>query len=485
MADGLNSAPDNLVEREDEAPSVTSLDGDHGVKSAGAPWRSGARRWRLGLRLGGLAAALALVAALIAALAPQVAILIPRPLITRPLPDILALDLSPNLSNCATTGYWSPDGRRIAVLRSSYACGVTDRSPDVYVYDAVSGAQVAAYSVTAPIQSALNEEGAAGWSVAYDSLSWEPSQGALAVLWNAAQPPSETPRASSQDGLALIALSGPRPGAISILLGDGGPLPTPPGGRVGYPLLPGRQLAREWDVTGGGYGAFQILPAQVYAWTPDDGVVPITPFPGGGPSQAVPIDGQAFSAWRTGALSVAATAPGQSQAGAPTAFALLTLTIRLWSPDSRYLLLLDTVARVPGAPGTATIANAQVYLPANQVSTLPVAPTSDRALRAALGLLGAHGATQVALLWSPNGRRLVAIPSGEAAPATAALVYDTATGALLARISAGQSEIPGAQGSDANATISGAAWSPDGRRLLVGVTGLRFNLRVYGEDLLG
>lgn len=470
-------------EPESDTPRYSSLDGPRGAtpRVGGATrghWWT--QRWRWTLRLGAAAAVVGLLSALAITLTPMLAPLIPRPIASAARLDILALDLAPGLSVCATTGYWSPDGQRIAVLRSPAICGLTPREADVYIYDATSGEQAAAYHVTAAVRAALARAWIGAWTITYDQLSWAPSRRALAVLFHA-QPPPRTPGArATLPGLALITLDRSSAGAVAITLASASAAAVLP------PAPPGQVYGTLWDTRLGSARTLAIPVAQAYDWLPDDSLIATESYPGTSPSVAPPFSWRPFSAWRTGTLDVANTEQCQGSSGAspPTPFALLTLNVATWSLDSRYLLAFQTRARV-AAPSIPTTAAADDCLSSGEVNALPLAPIHDRATQAALRLLGASDAKQMTLLWSPDGKRLVAMPSGSAVPPSSATVYDTTTGLPLRRITAGGSQIPGAQGSDADASITGAAWSPNGQRLLVAIRGLRFNIRVYSGRTLG
>jgi hypothetical protein len=413
-------------------------------------------------------------------LTPLMGPLISRPIASAARPDIISLDLAHDLSVCATTGYWSPDGRRIAVLRSPSACGITPREPDIFVYDAASGEQTAAYHVTGAVQAALARAGQSAWMISYDQLSWAPSRHALAVLFHV-QPLASAPNSrASLPGLALITPRRSSPGAVAVTLA------RVASGAAGAPRLSGQVYATLWDTRRGSARTLAVPVAQTYDWLPDDSLIATEPYPGASPSVAPSFSWRPFSAWRTGTLDVANTEQCQGHSGAnpPTPFALLTLNVATWSLDSRYLLAFQTHARI-AAPSIPPTAVAHDCLSSGEVNALPLAPIHDRATQATLRLLGASDAEQMTLLWSPDGKRLVAMPSGSAVPPSSATVYDTTTGLPLTRIIAGGSQIPGAQGSDADASITGAAWSPNGQRLLVAIRGLRFNILVYSGRALG
>jgi WD40 repeat protein len=472
-----------------EAPVVSSLDGAAGGAGAARGWLG---QWRWGLRLGGLVAALALLALIVPALAP----LIPRPPSPPPPPDFTALTLSPDLGFCATNGYWSPDGRRIAVVRASAECGVTPGKPDVFVYDAASGKQVAAISITPTVQRALTRAGLEDVVTDYTSVAWSPDQRTLAVSLAVVRAlPASAGRTGlgTRAGVALVSLTGSLAGSHAgdvVALLSARDLAPP---ALGTGAAAGPLTIDEWDTRLLTARQIDLPPALGYEWLPAGELIATDPLPtdaqgamgAAGPS-GDPIGGQRFSMWRTGFLSAINAVDCQERGARASSgpFTLLDLHTAAWSPDGRYLLAINATTRAPQTPPPTSRAPLPFCVTGPVASALPVAPMHDRALGSALRLLGG-AITQVDLLWSPDGKRLVALPDSVSSLPGTALIYDTATGAIQARISAGPSQIPGAQGSDASALIVGCSWSPDGRRLLMVVAGQRFNIRVYQPRALG
>ena len=468
-----------------EAPVVSSLDG--AAEGAGAA-RGWPGRWRWGLRLGGLAAALALLTLIAPALTP----LMPRLPSPPPPPAFTALALSPDLGFCATNGYWSPDGRRIAVVRASAECGVALGKPDVFIYDAASGKQVAAYSVTPTVQRALTRAGLEDVVTDYTSVAWSPDQRALAVslaVVRALPASAGWAGLGTRAGVALVSLAGSHVGDVEALLSARDLAPP----ALGTGAAAGPLAIDEWDTRLLAARQIDLPPALGYEWLPAGELIATDPLPtdardamGAAGPPGDPIGGQRFSMWRTGFLSAINAVDCQERGARASSgpFTLLDLHTAAWSPDGRYLLTINTPTRAPQTPPPTSRAPQPFCVTGPVASALPVAPLHDRALGSALRLLGG-AITQVDLLWSPDGKRLVALPDSVSSLPDTALVYDAATGAIQARISAGPSQIPGAQGSDASALIVGGSWSPDGRRLLLVVAGQRFNILIYSPRALG
>ncbi len=471
---------------------VTSLNGDE------ARSRRAGQLWRWGLRLGALAAVVGLAATLVAALEP----LMPRPAAAPPPPEYIALALAPELRFCATNGYWSPDGRYIAVPRAptcgAGVAGVSDL-PDIYIYDAANGEQVTEYTIMPTIEGALARAGLSGAQISFSSVTWSPDQRMLAAQFEVYQ---ALPRASSgmdvhaRGGVALITISGPHTGAVTALISASGLSLVAEG--AGF--TPGPLAVDEWDTRQLSARRLDLPAALGYEWLPGDLLISADPPQPGGASATPtladtagpmgnPTGGQRFSMWRTDSLvEVSAADCGPGDTGQPARrrapLTALYFSTTAWSPDGRYLLTITQVARAPQAPALNTDTPRPPFcLPASAASALPQAPIHDRAMRAALGQLG--DVMDVELLWSPDGARLAELPSANSQLSSAITLYSTLTGAVLARISAGPSQIPGAQGSDANALFINGAWSPDGRRLLTVVEGQQFNIRVYGPRSLG
>ena len=487
--------PDERPPAEREAPDdlrVTPLDG--AAPGGGHPWLS----WRWGLRLGGLVAVVTLFAVIAVALGP----VLPRSVVSPPPPDVLALDLSPDLRFCATNGYWSPDGRRIAVPRAP-TCGSSGAGasnlPDIYIYDAESGAQITAYTIMPAIQEALARANLSGAQVNYTGVAWSPDQRTLAAQFDVIQafPQVSSAPFRARAGVALIALAGPHPGPVSALISPRQLSQA----EQGSGFTPGPLTVDEWDTLQLSARQLDLPQALGYEWLPGDLLIATGQPPAkranaaptltdttGSPGN--PIDGQRFSMWRTGELiGVNAVDCERNSASAPASprrsLTVLHLSTVAWSPDGRYLLMISLEAK---APQTA-LPNAETpFLPfclsEAAASAVPQAPIHDQAMRAALDLLGG-AVSHVALLWSPDGARMAALPFEDTQASNTITLYDTATGAALTRIPAGPSQIPGAQGSDANASFVSGAWSPDGQRLLTVVAGQRFNIHIYGPHALG
>lgn len=477
----------------DERPIISPLDGS--VEAA----RARNSQWRWGLRFGALAAVIALVIIVAVALAPLTP-LAPRFSSQRASPRYTALALSPELRFCATNGYWSPDGRRIAVPRApdcgSGGAGVMNL-PDISIYDATSGKQLTEYTIMPAIEDALARANLSGAQITYTDVSWSPDQRTLAAQFEATQTlpqaASGTP-IRSRAGVALIALTGSHTGAVSALISASALSLAAEG--TGF--SPGPLAVDEWDTRQGRALRLDLPPSLGYEWLPGDLLIAADPPSGGGTSATPPFMGtaspvsnpmnqQRISLWRTAYLvEVSAHDCGQS-APANTPRARLTalyLSATAWSPDGRYLLTITQVARAPQAPILRTDTPLPPFcLPASAARAFPQAPIHDRAMRAALSLLG--GVANVGLLWSPDGAQLAALPSANSQLSNTITLYDARSGAVRARISAGPSLIPGAQGSDANALFISGAWSPDGRRLLAVVQGQQFNIRIYDTSALG
>lgn len=486
--------PQNNAPEHDDEPRVSALEGRTSERATNFVNRG----WRWALRLGGLVAVVALlgvVGAELAPLAPHVTLpaLLSRP---TPTPDVRALDLNINQANCSANGvgYWSPDGQRIAVL----SCAPNTTEPDLYIYNAQTGAQVGAYLMTKPIQTTLAtiNESQLSDALIFDSLSWSPNQRMLVILWHAFDF-SNSPNpalATRWDVLASLSLAGAHAGQVSVAIQGETTAPTAiislGSGPVGY------TEAQYWDVLNNGLATLNLHNAQTYAWDiATDQVVATAPYPGAPDSAGItpiPAGGRTFSVWMSGELAIvdASSCAGSTvTSGAPTPdLTLLTLDVTQWSPDSRYLLTFTVQARMANPPqlNQAPLVT-PACLTAAQVDALPVVAAHDQGMRAALGLLGGHdNIDQVALQWSPDGRRLLAIPSTDGSSPTTAIIYNAATGAVATRLSAGASDIPGAEGSDASGSITGGIWSPNGQRLLLGViTRQSFNIFIYSGRALG
>jgi hypothetical protein len=445
-------------------------------------------------RASGVVALLALVAIVVVAVAPH----LPRVAQSNVQIPSTAVQAPSDVATCLTGVSWSPDSRQIAAVQSSPCgqpyLGLNATQPNLLIFDAATGRQVAAYALDSAVNVALTRVGlklssALSYDISYYETRWSPNSRLMAVGFGVYG------EFGGDSGMAIVTLTGPQRGQVTALL-------TPPNTALAYPTN-GFDLTpvERWDVTNGTSSTIYLTPALAYRWLPSDVLVadqPLSANPSAAPSVAptppttsattagVSADAQTLSMWQIGTISpVTATAcAGDGVTTQPLSqpYALLTLSASAWSPDGRYLLDVNVQARLATEPGRPRPASNDASpcdsgLPPVQ---LPSAPLHDNGLRAALGLLDAYGNTQLTLAWSPDGRRLAVTTLAMAQGTGALAIYDCASGAPLQRFSGAQFEADAAPSSLAQNPV----WSPDSAHLLLTIGRPEPKLLILGPQAL-
>lgn len=449
--------------------------------------RSLRRVWRVA----GVVTLLALVAIVVVAVAPHL------PRAAQPSAQIpsTTLQASSAVAACLMGASWSPDSRQIAAVESA-PCGQPymgqgATQPNLLIFDARTGRQIAAYTLDNAVNVALKRIGlrvssASSYDISYYETRWSPNSRLMAVGFGVYG------ELGGYSGVAVVTLTGLQRGQVTVLLNPpNSALPAPANGFVLAPV-------ERWDVVEGASATIYLAPALAYRWLPSDVLVADQPLPtnASAPPPTMPTtpttpagvmgDGQSVSMWQTGTISpvTATTCGGDGVTVQPLSqpYALLTLSAPVWSPDGRYLLDANVSARLATAPGhpQPTANDASPCDSGPTPDQLPSAPLHDKALHAALGLLDPYGATQLTLAWSPDGRRL-AVTTLVIAQGTGSLaIYDCASGASLQRFSGAQFEADVAQYSLAQNPV----WSPDSAHLLLTISRPDPKLVILGPQAL-
>ncbi len=484
---GPTSSTDGEPEDDDDNLSVSALDPDS-VSSRLAVGSIG-RRLRRVWRASGALAVFALIAVVVVAVAPH----LPRSHPAPPQIPFTALAAPGDMASCLMGASWSPDGRRIAAVAST-SCGAPytgagKPQPNAVIFDATTGHQVAAYGLDADVRAALARQGIIGADieandVSYFQATWSPDGRLLEVgfaIYSAA---------FSDEGVALITLAGAQRGQVRVALNQ--PNAVAPSPANGFALIP----IQRWDVVTGSQTIIYLAPALAYRWLPSDVLVADEPLPanasalppGASPATDAAIaDGQAFSMWRSGFIAPVTAAScgsnGMTLQPLDHPYGLLTLTTTAWSPDSRYLLNALVEMRMPTVV-SHPLAASNGGRPCDNgppPSQLPTAPTHDKGLSAALALLDTGGGNQLAVTWSPDGRRLAVSNFVIAQDTSSLIVYDSASGAVLQRFSGEQFGSTRAQ----YGATQNPVWSPDGSHLLLTVSGVVPKLVILGPAAFG
>jgi hypothetical protein len=455
-------------------------------------------------RASGVIALIGLVAIVAVALGPH----LPRPAQSRATIPYLALGVSSDVARCLSGASWSHDGRQIAVVGSS-TCGApymgqSDTQPNLLIFDAATGRQVATYLLDPAVRAALAQiglkvDGASVYDISYFETNWSPDGRLMEVGFGVYGDQL------GDQGVAVVTLTGAARGHIRVWLDSPNTANVLPANN--FDAAP----VERWDLTNGSHTTIYLSPALAYRWLPSDVLVAAQPLPvtGSAPTEPAaatlgdPIGGQSFTLWRTGtlslinALSCDTGVAGAQRLSAP--YAYLSLNSTVWSPDGRYLLYASVAAQagiqppshapshaptqtpIPTEPDAATLYDLNPCDSGPPPDQLPKAPIRDKGLQSALTLLDANGDNQLALTWSADGQRL-AVASFTPAQGTGALiVYDCATGAALQRLTGDQFE-------DVAASVDLAqnpVWSPDSSQLLLSVSGPDAKLVVVARQNLG
>ncbi len=469
-------ARDRLMDQmdDDDDLSVSALESTRASRArAAGVGRSLRQVWRAS----GVVALLALLAIVAVAVAPH----LPRVAPSSVQIPSTGVQAPSDVATCLTGVSWSPDSRQIAAVESSPCgqpylgpsgpSGPVAAQPNLLIFDATTGRQVATYALDSAVNVALTRVGlklssALSYDISYYETRWSPNGRQIAVGFGVYG------EFGGDSGMAIVTLTGAHRGQVTVLL-------TAPNTALSYPTN-GFDLTpvERWDVTNGAYTTIYLAPALAYRWLPSDVLVADQPLPANA-SAATPTTptttagasdaGQLVSMWQMGTISpVTATAcAGDGVTTQPLSqpYALLALSASAWSPDGRYLLDVNVQTRLATEPGRP--------LPASNDTSpcdggpapnqLPSVPLHDNGLRAALGLLDPYGNTQLTLAWSPDGRRLAVTTLAMAQGTGLLTVYDCASGAALQRFSGAQFEADAAQYSLAQNPV----WSPDSAHLLL------------------
>lgn len=451
-----------------------------------------ARSLRRVWRASGVLTLLALVAIVAVAVAPHL------PRVAAPPAQIpyTALQVSSDVATCLMGVSWSPDSRQIAAVESSPCgqpylgpsgtSGPVAAQPNLLIFDAVTGRQVAAYPLDSAVNVALQAvglkvNGLSSYNISYYETSWSPDSRRMAVGF------AIYGELGSDSGVAMVMLTGAQRGQVRVLLTE--PNSLLPDHTNGFDLAP----VERWDAVDGAHTTIYLAPALTYRWLPSDVLVAdqLLPANASAPAPTTPTadaaeGAQSVSMWQMGTISpvtsTACDAVGMTAQPLSQPYALLTLSASAWSPDGRYLLDANVetrLATVPGRPKPAA-SGASPCDSGPEPDQLPSAPLHDKALLAALSLLDPYGNTQLSLAWSADGRRLAVTTLAMAQDTGSLVVYDCASGEPLKRLSGAQFEAGAAQYSLAQNPI----WSPDSAHLLLTISRPDPKLVILGPQAL-
>lgn len=375
---------------------------------------------------------------------------------------------------CEQDAAWSPDGRQVALLGYKNTCAEALPARYRYVpgivsiYDVTTGRLIRQLSLDTHIQQALHLTSPTGVTPAspgsatalviqYYRVLWS-RDGSLLVFPFAVDPAPASPTSATIAGLLLTDANGGNARVLS------------------HTLKPGEKYSGEWDLTAGAYvpASSTFTPALAYQWGANGSLTPLMPLsastiPAAAPLGSVgnPIGDRAVSAWQPSIATLKTTVgPADNPTPVPRLYNIQT-SFALWSPDGRYLETSVDLASWLSLDG----GNSARKQTLSRQNPLPLLPVRDQALRAALTSASAtlYNPDQAAiqLAWSPDGRALavqygkVDLGGGVSKAGRSVVVYDCATGNILAKLT------PGQIAAAPEDTMRLLSWSPDGTRLLL------------------
>ncbi len=353
---------------------------------------------------------------------------------------------------CITQAAWSPDGARFAAVGDTEGCGISSggaQSDAIFIFDARSGKTLAELRPDAPLYAAPDVQTAIGptanpqyTSLFYNSVAWARAGKARLLTFNLFTPNQQGNNFSQVFGLLRLGVSQQ---SLNEVL-------------VAPSTIPGNTLLR-FDLTS---GAAMAVPAPVtataYRWSDSSALVPASA--AGGPI-GNPVGDATFSIWQPGDVQYGGQRP------APNAQTVAVPQDIEWaanflavSPDGRYCYLnVQGFGRlVP--PSTKQSDSGESSFAPRDAALLALAQQMTLAQNP-------NANARLLLAWRPDGKLLAEVSDnrngGGQAPTTISVaLFDTATGKVVKRLTP---DFGGLLTS--NAENLALVWSPDGKRLLL------------------
>jgi WD40 repeat protein len=356
---------------------------------------------------------------------------------------------------CATQVAWSPDSTRIAVVGHGVNCSGAGpgRTPGlILVYAVASGKLIqklqpdTAVLALPAIAQQVDANSAAGGMIStltYDNLTWTPDGQALLMTFDLELLPNLN--SGSTGVFGLLRLGATDPSLTQAWLDTSASHIA--------------QMER-WNLLS---GAADTLPAPAkstdYQWNADGTLAPAGL---AGQPVGVPDGGKTFTVWQPGRLQFGTNSDKASESTTVLAQDIGWVSYASpVSPDGHYFYpdMINAGSLVPPSTQHAVVGE-------------PVLQPHDQALAALAQQLmqtpSPSQNTSILVAWRPDGSYLAAFASDAAAPSPTAFtisIYDTANGKLVKQV------MPDFTGLSTRPAGSGASvallWSPDGSRLLL------------------
>lgn len=357
--------------------------------------------------------------------------------------------------SCATQFAWSPDSTRVAVVGNGVNCGgaASGRTPGLILIYGRDGkllqrlqpdTSVLAQSTIAQKVAANAAAGGVISTLTYDNLTWTPNSQALLMTFDLELQTS--PNGGSVTGAQGVQRLGVADPSLTKVWLD------PTASRTAATI-------ERWDLVAGA-PIWAPIPARAttYQWGANGALVPASAV--AGQLIGTPDGGQTFAAWQPGQLLFGTKSDKQSTTVVPQDVAWVS-TFSPLSPDGRYYY-------------PAMFASGSLVPPSTQhaMSGEPTLQPHDQALvalaRQMMQSPSPSQNTSVRLAWRPDGRYLAALTPVAGDPAAntfAVAIYDTGSGKLVKQVTP---DFTGLQMGPAGSLA--LLWSPDGSRLLLADT---------------
>lgn len=372
---------------------------------------------------------------------------------------------------CVTQLAWSPDSTRIAAVGNAVSCSgaASGRTPGlILIYSVASGRllqklqpDTAVLALPAIAQKVTANSAAGGLisTLTYQGLTWTPDSQALLMTFDLELVPTPNGNGCCISIYGLQRLGVMDASSTKVWLDTSASQFAP---------------LERWNLTAGTTDVPPAPPkATGYQWNADGTLAPTGP--SAGQPVGAPDGGTTFTVWQPGQL-LFATKPDKAT-GATT----IVVQDIAWvsyvspvSPDGRYFYpnMVNAGSLVP--PSTQHVTDDEPVLQPHDQALAALAQQMMRAPTPSQN-------TSTLIAWRPDGRYLAALIPDATTPNPAAFtiaVYDTASGKLVKQVAPDFTGLS----TDAHGSVA-LLWSPDGSRLLL-LDNLYGAITVWGPGAL-